>query len=144
MLILEENFRWHIEAFDVHRCIRYGQLACFGRHYECWKVYIKLLEQHMLPSRQCLFQQDNAKPHNAAITMSYYCSAVQIFHLQATFGSSLNWKYVKDDHELLQQLEAYIRQEWNQIPTQKLQNLITSMPRHLQNVLKRRGYATPK
>ncbi len=23
----------------VHKCIRYGQLACFGRHYECWKVY---------------------------------------------------------------------------------------------------------
>ncbi len=23
----------------VHKCIRYGQLTCFGRHYECWKVY---------------------------------------------------------------------------------------------------------
>ncbi len=23
----------------VWGCIRYGQLACFGRHYECWKVY---------------------------------------------------------------------------------------------------------
>ncbi len=22
----------------VWGCIRYGQLACFGRHYECWKV----------------------------------------------------------------------------------------------------------
>ncbi len=22
----------------VHKCIWYGQLACFGRHYECWKV----------------------------------------------------------------------------------------------------------
>ncbi len=22
----------------VHKCIRYGQLGCFGRHYECWKV----------------------------------------------------------------------------------------------------------
>ncbi len=23
----------------VWGCIRYGQLACFGSHYECWKVY---------------------------------------------------------------------------------------------------------
>ncbi len=22
-----------------HKCLRYGQLACFGRNYECWKVY---------------------------------------------------------------------------------------------------------
>ncbi len=26
-------------GMGVHKCIRYGQLACFGRHYECWKVY---------------------------------------------------------------------------------------------------------
>ncbi len=43
--------------------------------------YIKVLEQHMLPSRQCLFQgrpcvfqQDNAKPHTAAITTAWLCS----------------------------------------------------------------------
>ncbi len=29
--------------------------------------YIKVLEQHMPPSRQRLFQQDNTKPHTAAI-----------------------------------------------------------------------------
>ncbi len=27
------------DFMGVHKCIRYGQLACFGRHYECWKVY---------------------------------------------------------------------------------------------------------
>ncbi len=32
------------------------------------EMYIKVLEQHMLLSRRCLFQQDNAKPHTAAIT----------------------------------------------------------------------------
>ncbi len=39
--------------------------------------YIKVLEQHMPPSRRrlfqgrpCVFQQDNAKPHTAAITTS--------------------------------------------------------------------------
>ncbi len=40
--------------------------------------YIQVLEQHMLPSRQLLFQgrpyafqQDNAKPHTAAITTAW-------------------------------------------------------------------------
>ncbi len=42
-------------VWEVHKCIRYGQLACFGRHYACWKVY-KVLEQHMLPYRWRLFQ----------------------------------------------------------------------------------------
>ncbi len=44
--------------------------------------------------------------------------------------------------QTLQQLETYIRQEWDQIPTPKLQKLITSMLRRLQTVLKRRGDAT--
>ncbi len=33
--------------------------------------YIKVLEQHMLPSRGRVFQQDNAKPHTAAITTAW-------------------------------------------------------------------------
>ncbi len=27
------------DGMGVHKCIQYGQLACFGRHYECWKEY---------------------------------------------------------------------------------------------------------
>ncbi len=27
------------DGMGVHMCIWYGQLAWFGRHYECWKVY---------------------------------------------------------------------------------------------------------
>ncbi len=70
------------DGMEVHKCIWYGQLACLGRHYEC---YIKVLEQHILPSRRCVFQQDNAKPHTADITTAWLRSrrvpAVQIFHL---------------------------------------------------------------
>ncbi len=43
----------------------------------------------------------------------------------------------------LQQLETYISQERDQILTPKFQKLITSMPRCLQTVLKRRGVAIP-
>ncbi len=35
------------------------------------EMYIKILEQHMLPSRRCAFQQDNVKPHTAAITTAW-------------------------------------------------------------------------
>ncbi len=35
---------------------------------------LKVLEQHMLPSIGCVFQQDNAKPHTAAITTARLCS----------------------------------------------------------------------
>ncbi len=57
---------------------------------------IKVFVQHMLPSRRCVFQgrpcvfqQDNAKPHTASLQLH----AVQIFHLQRTFGLSFNEKY---------------------------------------------------
>ncbi len=33
--------------------------------------YLKVLEQHMLPFRRRVFQQDNAKPHTAAITTAW-------------------------------------------------------------------------
>ncbi len=32
------------DGMGVHKCIRYEQLACFGRHYECWKVNVSGFE----------------------------------------------------------------------------------------------------
>ncbi len=135
----------------VWGCIRYGQLACFGRHYECLKIY-KGLEKYMLPSRWHLFQQqDNAKPHTAAITTAW---------LHSRRVRVLNWPACSPDlspienichiiklkiqrwPQTLQKMETYIRQDWEQIPKQKLQKLITSIPRCLQTVLKRIGDAT--
>ncbi len=53
------------------------------------------------------------------------------------------WRIIKQKKkntrrpQTLQQLETSIRQEWDQIPTPKLQKLKTSMPRRLQTVLRR-------
>ncbi len=114
--------------------------------------YIKVLEQHMLPSRWCVFQQDNAKPHTAAITTAWLRSRrVQVLNWPAYSPDPspientwciIKLKMCQRRPQTLQQLETYIRQEWDQIPTPKLQKLITSMPRCLQTVLKRRGDAT--
>ncbi len=64
----------------------------------------------MLPSRRRLFQQDNAKPHTAAITTAWIRSRrVWVLNWPACcpdlspiekFGASLSEKYVKDDHKL--------------------------------------------
>ncbi len=116
--------------------------------------YIKVLEQHMLPSRRrlfqgrpCLFQQDNAKPHTAAITTAWLRSRrVRVLNWTAcspdlspieNIWCIIKRKIRQRRPRTLQQLETYIRQEWDQIPTPKLQKLITSMPRRLQIVLKR-------
>ena len=116
---------------------------------------IKVLEQHMLPSRQllfqgrpCVFQQDNAKPHTAAITTAWLCRRrVRVLNWPACspdFSPIENiWHIIKQkirkrQPQTLHHLETYIRQEWDQIPTPKLQTLTTSMPRPLQTVLERR------
>ncbi len=70
--------------------------------------YIKVLEQHMLPSRwrlfqgrPCVFQQDNAKPHTAAITTAW---------LRSRRVRVLNWPACSPD---LSPIEN-IHQRWPQ------------------------------
>ncbi len=37
----------HLWWCGVHTCIWYGQPTWFGRHYECWKVYVSLNEKYV-------------------------------------------------------------------------------------------------
>ncbi len=121
--------------------------------------YIKFLEQHMLSSRRhlfqgrhCVFQQDNAKPNTAAITITWFCRrGVLVLNWPAcspnlspmeNIWHIIKWKIWQRWPQTLQQLESCISQEWKQLPTPNLKKLITSMPRRLQTVLKRRGNAT--
>ncbi len=97
--------------------------------------YIKVLEQHMLPSKRRLFQgrpsvfqQDNAKPHTAAITTALLRSwRVRVLNWPACSPelSAIEniWRIIKRKiffrKRTLQQLETYIRQEWDQTRTPK-------------------------
>ncbi len=93
------------------------------------------------------------EPHTAAITTAWLRRRrVRVLNWPASSPNLspieniwhiVKWKIRQRQPRTLQQLETYIRQEWVQIPTPKLQKLITLMPRRLQTVLKRRGDATP-
>ncbi len=63
--------------------------------------YIKVLEQNMLPSRQRAFQQDNAKPHTAAITTAWLRSRrVCVLNWPACSpgASCINVAYAQNGH----------------------------------------------
>ncbi len=67
--------------------------------------YIKVLEQHMLTSRQCLFQQDNAKPHTAAITTAW---------LHSRRVRVLNWPACSPDLSPLENIWHIIKRKIRQ------------------------------
>ena len=121
--------------------------------------YIQVLEQHMLPSKQrlfhgrpCLFQQDNAKPHSARLTTAWLRSKrVRVLDWPAC-SPDLSpienvWRIMKRKirqrrPRTVEQLKLYIKQEWERIPPTKLQQLVSSVPKHLLSVVKRKGDVT--
>ncbi len=97
-------------------------------------------------------QHDNARPHTASITTSWLRRRrIQVLKWPAC-SPDLSpieniWRIIKRKMrqrrpKTVEQLEACIRQEWDNIPIPKLEQLVSSVPRRLQTVIKRRGDAT--
>uniref|UniRef100_A0A8C1ZAB2 Tc1-like transposase DDE domain-containing protein n=1 Tax=Cyprinus carpio TaxID=7962 RepID=A0A8C1ZAB2_CYPCA len=139
--------------------------ACGMGSLHIWKGsinaerYIQVLEQHMLLSRRRLFQgrpsifqHDNARPHTASITTSWLRRRrIRVLKWPAcspdlspieNIWCIIKRKMRQRRPKTVEQLEACIRQEWDNIPIPKLEELVSSVPRRLQTVIKRRGDAT--
>ncbi len=95
--------------------------------------YIQVLEQHMLPSRRrlfqgrpCIFQHDNARPHTASITTSWLRRRrIRVLKWPAcspdlspieNIWRIITRKMRQRRPKTVEQLEACIRQEWDNIP----------------------------
>ncbi|KAL6458326.1 hypothetical protein MHYP_G00335560 [Metynnis hypsauchen] len=121
--------------------------------------YIQVLKQHMLPSKQrlfqghpCLFQQDNAKPHSACVTTAWLRSKrVRVLDWPVcsqdlspieNVWRIMNRKIRQRRPWTVEQLKLYIKQEWERIPPTKLQQLVSSVPKRLLSVVKRKGDVT--
>ncbi len=58
--------------------------------------YIKVLEQHMHPSRGRVVQQDNANPHTAAITTAWlHSKRVRVLNWPSVHIENNIWRIIK-------------------------------------------------
>jgi transposase len=106
---------------------------------------------HVIDRQRELFQQDNARPHTAHVTMDY---------LEQNNINVLPWPSKSPDlnpiehlwdqldkrvlqrqplPQTLDQLRQMLQQEWRTIPRNNVRNLIESMPRRCRAVLAARG-----
>ncbi len=135
--------------------------ACGMGSLHIWKGtinaerYIQVLEQHMLPSRRrlfqgrpCIFQHDNARPHTASITTSWLrrrrILGTEMASLQSrSFTHRKHLRIIKRKMrqrrpKTVEQLEACIRQEWDNIPIPKLEQLSLLSPQTFADCYKKK------
>lgn len=82
-----------------------------------------------------MFQQDNIKPHSAAIITAWVCSrqvlVVRLTACSPDLSPAENIWCIKEDRGFFVQLESFI----------SIPEVVSSIPRCLKTFIKRKGYA---
>lgn len=118
-----------------------------------------IIQDHVMPfapfiGNHFIFMQDNARPHIARPVLDYLNEInIQVMdwpprspdmnpieHLWDTLKKSVR-RHLPAPRNL-QELERVVLLEWDNIPQETIQNLITSLPRRVQAVIRARGGVT--
>ena len=114
----------------------------------------QILRPHVLPNinrQRQLFQQDNARPHTARVTMAFLANENINVLPWPSKSPDLNpiehlWdqldRRVRQRQQVprtLRELAAALQEEWRRIPQERIQRLIRSVPRRVQAVIRARG-----
>ena len=139
------------DGMRVHYCPWHG-----GDLHKCegtidGKRLMLEFERHMLPSRRrlfprtpCPFQQDNARPHSAQVTTVWLCwpdcspNLSPIEHVLAHHTYVQGWARTVWAAQVL----YYTKTMGKNVHFAKLKQLISSVPKRLQSVIKRKGNVT--
>ncbi|GBO15293.1 Transposable element Tcb1 transposase [Araneus ventricosus] len=113
---------------------------------------IRVLDVNLRPSvhrlfgrKRYLFQQDNPRPHRAKITRTKYVPVLEWPAASPDLSPIENiWRILKRNMAQrrprnIQQLQDYLRQEWEKISTDTLNRLVSFMPERLAAVIRRKG-----
>ena len=139
----------------MHQCPRNGWSAYMWRYHWCgglcWHFggTYAAVKTVAFPRNSMLFQQDNARPHYAQVTTVWLCG--HRVHVLDRPAYSLDLSPIENVWHIMkrrirqwrprtvEQLKSCRHQEWAKIPLAKLQQLISSVSKRLQSVIKRKG-----
>ncbi|GBO06682.1 Transposable element Tcb1 transposase [Araneus ventricosus] len=104
--------------------------------------------QRLFGRKRYLFQQDNPRSHTAKITRTKRVPVLEWPAASPDISPIENiWRILKRNiaqrrPRNIQQLQDYLRKEWEKISTDTLSRLVSSMPKRLSAVIRRTGDVT--
>ena len=121
-------------------------------------VYREILKNHMLPfaheelSRSWIFQQDNDPKHRSKLLQEYFKKAkIKVLEWPSQnpdlnpiehLWEELDRRARTQNYSNLMTFFKVLQEEWNEIPKNRIKNLVASMPRRCQAVIQSKGFAT--